>query len=159
VCCRAAPQQLTPQRCRRRRRYLSYEVLNNDHSNLDKADMFALGITLYELASRQRLPTGGQRFEVLRKKPILLLTCNVQLVNLIAVSPAGPPRFAPGWRPTSCNPFPGATRCSAGSLFVHVLGHGIMGREWRLMYHCRLPGGAEACTPIVSTTVIHGFPQ
>ena len=39
-------------------RYIPAEVLNGDLSELPKADMFMLGITLYELAMCMELPTG-----------------------------------------------------------------------------------------------------
>lgn len=39
-------------------RYLAAEVLAGDRGGLDKADMFALGATLYELATRIMLPRG-----------------------------------------------------------------------------------------------------
>ena len=39
-------------------RYIPAEILRGDYSQLAKADMFMLGITLYELTSRQPLPTG-----------------------------------------------------------------------------------------------------
>ena len=40
-------------------RYVPLEVLNEDYSRLGKADMFALGASLYELATGSPLPTGG----------------------------------------------------------------------------------------------------
>lgn len=40
-------------------RYVSKEVLREDLRHLDKADMFALGASLYELASDKRLPKGA----------------------------------------------------------------------------------------------------
>ncbi len=41
-------------------RYLAPEMLSGKgEAGLDKVDMFALGITLYELASGSPLPTGG----------------------------------------------------------------------------------------------------
>ena len=39
-------------------RYLSPEVLNSDYSQLEKADVFALGATMYQLATGVDLPTG-----------------------------------------------------------------------------------------------------
>jgi hypothetical protein len=42
-------------------RYVSKEVLREDLRHLDKADMFALGASLYELASDKRLPKGAPR--------------------------------------------------------------------------------------------------
>ena len=39
-------------------RYVAREVLNDDLRHLDKADIFALGASLYELACNSRLPDG-----------------------------------------------------------------------------------------------------
>lgn len=41
------------------RRYVAKEVLRDDHRNLIKADMFALGASLYELATDKRLAKGA----------------------------------------------------------------------------------------------------
>lgn len=49
-----------------RRRYIPLEVLNDDFGALDRADMFMLGASLYELAIGTQLPTGTQ---------LLQLTC------------------------------------------------------------------------------------
>ena len=43
-------------------RYVAREVLNDDLRHLDKADVFALGATLYELACNSRLPDGAPSF-------------------------------------------------------------------------------------------------
>ena len=40
-------------------RYLSRELLNEDQRALDKGDMFALGMTLYQLATGFALPKHG----------------------------------------------------------------------------------------------------
>lgn len=40
-------------------RYIPLEVLNGQQTDLPKADMFMLGITLYELTTCMDLPTGG----------------------------------------------------------------------------------------------------
>jgi wee1-like protein kinase len=55
-------------------RYLSPELLQ-DRADLDvrKADLFALGITLYELAKGTELPQGGEPYHALRKGKVPLL--------------------------------------------------------------------------------------
>ena len=41
------------------RRYVAREVLNDDRRTLDKADVFSLGASLYELAGNTRLPDSA----------------------------------------------------------------------------------------------------
>jgi len=53
--------------------YLPLEVMNSDYSQLDKADVFALGATLYELATGSDAPSGGQLYEDLRRDKVPLL--------------------------------------------------------------------------------------
>ena len=63
-------------------RYIPQEILNDDFSALDKANVFMLGASLYELATGTQLPTGasskharyqqllslcGDRMQILRK--------------------------------------------------------------------------------------------
>jgi serine/threonine protein kinase len=48
------------------RKYLAPELLN-DKSNLPAADVFALGISAYELASGRELPGGGETWQRLRQ--------------------------------------------------------------------------------------------
>jgi len=47
-------------------RYLSREVLDETYTDLTKADVFALGATLYEMAIGQPLPPGGDEWQDLR---------------------------------------------------------------------------------------------
>lgn len=65
-------------------RYIPSEVLQGTVTDLHKADMFMLGITMYELVTLQDLPTGGGTYQSLRQGRINMLpTTNVVLVNLI----------------------------------------------------------------------------
>lgn len=43
------------------------ELLKNDTKHLDKADIFALGLTLLELSTGKALPTNGRRYHELRE--------------------------------------------------------------------------------------------
>ncbi|PRW60946.1 Wee1 kinase [Chlorella sorokiniana] len=54
-------------------RYQPPELLRGELGQLHKADMFALGASLLELATRTELPTGGQQYQDLRagKLPML----------------------------------------------------------------------------------------
>lgn len=48
-------------------RYLPLELLNDDFSALDRADVFSLGVSLYELATAEPLPSSGEAYRALRR--------------------------------------------------------------------------------------------
>ena len=54
-------------------RYLAAELLRGEADRLDKADVFALGATLYELATGGALPAGGPLWHRLRSGRLSLL--------------------------------------------------------------------------------------
>lgn len=56
-------------------RYIPQEVLNDDCTALDKADIFMLGASLYELASGTQLPTGTMLRVSAFKPSLLLYSC------------------------------------------------------------------------------------
>eukprot|EP00698_Gefionella_okellyi_P010696 TRINITY_DN2787_c0_g1_i1.p1 TRINITY_DN2787_c0_g1~~TRINITY_DN2787_c0_g1_i1.p1 ORF type:complete len:756 (+),score=105.18 TRINITY_DN2787_c0_g1_i1:286-2268(+) len=64
-------------------RYLCRELLNEDWSNLPKADVFALGMSLYELASGRPLPSQGEEWNAIRDGHIVLPGFSDAFVNLI----------------------------------------------------------------------------
>lgn len=68
-------------------RYLAPELLkSNALSCLDKADMFALGATLYELATANPLAAEGERWVALREGKLMMLPAvSQQLQGLIKV--------------------------------------------------------------------------
>jgi serine/threonine protein kinase len=49
------------------KRYLAVELLAGDHRNLQAADIFSLGLTLYELATGAELPEDGELYQRLRR--------------------------------------------------------------------------------------------
>lgn len=51
-------------------RYMPKELLNDDYSNLQKADVFAFGMTLYEAAGGGPLPKNGDQWQHLRSGDI-----------------------------------------------------------------------------------------
>lgn len=51
-------------------RYLPQEILNEDFTNLTKADIFSLGMTLYEAGGGDTLPKYGQSWHDLRNGKI-----------------------------------------------------------------------------------------
>lgn len=54
-------------------RYLPLEILKDDYSDLPKADVFALGATIYELARGAPLPSSGPQFQSIRQGRLTLL--------------------------------------------------------------------------------------
>lgn len=66
-------------------RYLAREVLNGDTRHLDKGDMFALGASLYELATGCLLPQDGAAYQDLRDGKLKLLpVASVAFSKIIA---------------------------------------------------------------------------
>ena len=47
-------------------RYLPREMLDDDYSHLAKVDIFALGLTLYEVSSAKLLPLNGEEWQDIR---------------------------------------------------------------------------------------------
>eukprot|EP01018_Ginkgo_biloba_P008116 Gb_03881 [translate_table: standard] len=54
-------------------RYMPHEILNDNYEHLDKADIFSLGATIYELVRRMPLPASGTQFQLIREGKINLL--------------------------------------------------------------------------------------
>jgi len=48
-------------------RYLPLELLNDDFSALDRADVFSLGVSIYELATAVPLPSSGEEYRAIRR--------------------------------------------------------------------------------------------
>lgn len=66
--------------------YLPLELLNNDTRHLDKADIFALGATLYELATGCGLPANGRRYKELREGRLAMMPgVSMTVTRLVAV--------------------------------------------------------------------------
>ena len=105
------------------RSYLPLEVLNGNLGQLPKADMFALGATLLELAMRSELPSGGQQYQDLRAGKLPLLpTCTQRFTNLIRYE-----RWA-GWV--------GADESGAAWACLGLACNRSAERVW-LLLHCR----------------------
>lgn len=67
-------------------RYMPQEILNERYDHLDKADIFSLGVCIYELIRGSSLPESGpQLLNVKEGKLPLLPSHSLQLQNLLKV--------------------------------------------------------------------------
>lgn len=65
-------------------RYMAPELLRDDHSNLQKADIFSLGMTIYEVGLSIELPKNGEEWQQLRRGELRLLThCSTEFNQLL----------------------------------------------------------------------------
>jgi hypothetical protein len=67
-------------------RYMPKELLEDDFRHLPKADIFSLGMTVYEMASCETLPKNGERWHELRSDNVPVLSrYSLELNSLIRV--------------------------------------------------------------------------
>jgi wee1-like protein kinase len=76
-------------------RYLSAELLQDDFSALDRADIFSLGATIYELALGTALPSHGAEYQALRQGSVPRVSLHPVVYALAADAMAPDPRARP----------------------------------------------------------------
>ena len=66
-------------------RYLPTELMRDNYSLLTKADIFSLGLTIYEMANGDPLPKNGEEWQALRtgRLPFVAGRYSVDLHNLL----------------------------------------------------------------------------
>lgn len=84
-------------------RYMPQEVLNENYDNLDKVDIFSLGVSIYELLRGSSLPDAVH--QLLREGKLPLLPSNsIQLQNLLKVMVDPDPTRRPSAKELVNNP-------------------------------------------------------
>jgi len=67
-------------------RFIAQEVLNENYDHLDKADIFSLGVSMFDLIRRSRLPEAETQFSILREGKVPHLPgVTLQFQNLLKV--------------------------------------------------------------------------
>ncbi|KAI4301375.1 hypothetical protein L6164_034660 [Bauhinia variegata] len=86
-------------------RYMPQEILNEDYDHLDKADIFSLGASIYELIRASPLPESGCQFSNLKVGKLPLLPGHsLQFQNLLKVMMDPDPVKRPSTRELLENP-------------------------------------------------------
>lgn len=112
------------------KRYLSWELLQNDKCDLFKADVFALGVTVYEMASAEPLPQQGEGYHRLRSGHAPLPgNLSPELQELLR---------------SLLHPDP-AQRPSAAQLVLHPLLHPLLRDESAACLRASPPASATPC--------------
>ena len=79
-------------------RYLAEELLNEQNPDLTKADIFAIGLTLYELAKGSSLPEKGEEWHDIRNGTLKQIFYSKEFIDLIKKMIHPNPKMRPSAR-------------------------------------------------------------
>lgn len=135
-------------------RYLPREILQEDFSQLSKADVFALGLTLYEVARGEPLPLNGDEWHAIRNgelEPIEGYSLEMQLLlkQMVQADPAARPTAAQLVLQSSlCPPTIMSRAQLRRELNAERLKNDILSRQLKEAAHC-----LQSLTPALASNI------
>ncbi|KAG0725128.1 Wee1-like protein kinase [Chionoecetes opilio] len=136
-------------------RYLPKEILHEDFSHLPKADIFALGLTLYEAARGEPLPLNGDEWHAIRNgelRPLPGYSLDLQLLlkQMVQVDPAARPTASQLlYHPALCPPTGMSRAQLRRELNAERLKNDILSRQLKEAAKC-----LQSLTPSVASTIV-----
>lgn len=136
-------------------RYLPREILQDDFSQLPKADVFALGLTIYEAARGEPLPLNGDEWHAIRNGelaplPGYSLELQLLLKQMVQVDPAARPTASQlVHHPTLCPPTNMSRAQLRRELNAERLKNDILSQHLKEAAKC-----LQSLTPNVASTLV-----
>lgn len=136
-------------------RYLPREILQEDFSHLQKADIFALGLTLYEAARGEPLPLNGEEWHAIRNGelqplPGYSIEWQMLLKQMVQADPAARPTASQlVHHPTLCPPTVMSRAQLRRELNKERLKNDMLSRQLKEAAKC-----LQSFTPSVASTLV-----